>query len=243
MTKKIVLKNSLFFLSLLLVARCEGRDFSNLYQQSLRSSLTKNRDRKRLEDYVLSDHERVTYLGEVKIATRIADDTLPLRMYYQGDIVPCVHGSFKFPGSKKITTLHILVAHIKPPRKNTIDHLEVPKGTSYKLFTLSKEPVFGAPEKAKWKIEEEEKSDGLVIPENCLIVLLDPQHIDSLETAKWARGSKFVPLPSIVLKKDNNLQEALDRSMLAALDSDVFHERWEKKIKTDHKNSIVSREK
>ena len=237
-------KHRMFFLlfPFLILISCRGRNFGALYQQSVRSSLTLKRERKRLEDFVLSDKERVTYLGTIRISTRFADH-LPLRIYYRGDIVPCIDGSFKFSGSRNLSTIYIIVTRIKAPTHTTIDHLEVPPGIPYLLYTLKKEAVFGAPEKDRWTINKIESSEGVAIPQDSLIILLDPHYIETLEPTTWKREGKFIHLPTIVLKKDSSLKDESIKVMLAALDIDPFHKRLNKSINTDHKNSIISQEK
>lgn len=240
--KKRALLNYLFFiLSSLQFSNALSRNFGDLYQKSIQSSLTITKERRLLEEIILSNQEQATYLGTIQVSNRFADQ-IPLRMYYQGSIISCLNGAFKFTGSRTFSTLYIVATCIKTPTQTTIEHLEVPNGTPYLLYTLKKTSLPNDLEKEAWTISAIEGDDGLIIPQNSLILFIDPHFIEKLESASWEKSSKIIPLPTITLKQDNKLEDESVKIILAALDVDPFHRRPERSVNTDRKNSVISQE-
>jgi hypothetical protein len=155
------------------------------------------------------------------------------RVYFKGAIIPQEEGTFQFTGPKSPETFHIVIAHIKIPSSPAITQLEVPNGINYKHYFLQRKNDLNNLENYRWIIYETNGNKGFSIPENTLIVFLDPSYVDTLETTTWKKETNLIALPTITLTKDTLLEEASIKSVLAALDTDPFHRKLEEQSKTE----------
>lgn len=160
------------------------------------------------------------------------------RIYFKGAIVPQEEGTFQFTGQKNPETFHIIVAHIKTPNSPIITQLEVPDGIDYKHYLLQRKNDLNNTENFRWMISESFGNKGFSIPEDALIVFLDPAYVEKLETTSWKKENNIIVLPTIRLTKDPLLEEASIKSVLAALDTDPFHRKLKEQSRTEESTKM-----
>ncbi len=107
---------------------------------------------------------------------------------------------------------------------NTVKDLRLFADKSYKCYTFKKRGPFGG----MWVQREKNLGNKqFIIPENAIIVLVDPKYVDHLETWNLNLPNNFIKLPKIVLKKDvknKPTDRAAAKSLLTSLDAMMFHE-------------------
>lgn len=200
------------------------RDFKNLYKKSTQkafpcSSTSLSQDE---APYVITLKNPFEY-----------KKSFGWRMYYKGIKVTQHEGTFQFIGPKNPEEFHIVVAHIKTPDSPVIKELEVPCNVPYKYYHLKRKNDLNDTHNFRWIVYETSGNEGLSIPENALIIFLDPAYIKELFNTTWKKNSNLIILPTIGLTKDPLLEEASIKSVLAALDTDPFHRKLEKESKQE----------
>ena len=174
--------------------------------------------------------------------------TVPnVRMYYSGKIVSgkidksAKTISFSIPRYNQTQMRYSLVVTesiqfdtpkaLENPGSNIVEHMRIPRGNDYKLYTLlliprfSDDPSAQAQPKYHWRILPDQAL-GNQIPDDALIVLLDPNWIDTIE------GENSFELPIIKLKPNiveltgssENFYDKSAQLLLAAIDSDTIHD-------------------
>jgi|SRR5579872_971188 len=184
-------------------------------------------------------------LGSIQFPKNLK--TVPnVRIYYSGKIVSCKIDrsdksvSFNIPKyssnqmrySVVITeSVEFATAKSADNPSNIVEFMKVPEGKEYKLYTLLQVPNFsdevGAHTRPtyRWRILNDQARLNK-IPDDALIVLLDPSWVDSLE------GENTFELPTIKLKPNivelcGSSDDFYDKStklLLAAIDSDTMHD-------------------
>jgi hypothetical protein len=113
---------------------------------------------------------------------------------------------------------------------NIIEHMRIPSGNDYKLYTLLLVPRFSDDPAAQskpnyhWRILPDQ-AHGNKIPDDALILILDPKWIETVE------GENSFELPTIKLKPNvvelsgsaENFYDKSAQLLLAAIDSDTIH--------------------
>jgi hypothetical protein len=98
----------------------------------------------------------------------------------------------------------------------------------------------------QWSVEEEDtKKLPIKIPENALVLLLNPDHVDALQEVKTAENTSenVLNLPSIHIKPTVTEQELNATSiytLLAGLDSNAIHTSIDKKLKKERSTVVLS---
>jgi|SRR5579859_797241 len=196
---------------------------------------------------------KVTFLGSI-CTPQHCKSTIPYIAYYKGSKIEAPQGIFSIkerPDHQEfyfIFTLDpIYPESTTKEDANTIKHFKMPKSNNYLCFRMSKNPVYWnalfAPnfarkvgiEKAKdaWNIERlklNHLNDGTMIhlPEQTVIVLIDPTFIKDLEQESWDCEMNTIKMPKIVLKESlshNNLEDMHVNALFAACDIDPFHRK------------------
>ncbi len=177
-------------------------------------------------------------------------ETVPnLRIYHSGKIISgkvdnANHTvSFSIPKYSSsqiryslIITESIEFASPKPApgqeASNIIEYIKVPDGSEYKLYTLllvprfSDEPGKQAKPNYHWRILQDRTRLNNKIPDDAIIVILDPSWIDTV------RGESSIELPTINVKSNvvelsgsqQNFYDKFTQLLLAAIDSDTMHD-------------------
>ncbi|HJZ22974.1 MAG TPA: hypothetical protein VJ201_00815 [Candidatus Babeliales bacterium] len=93
-----------------------------------------------------------------------------------------------------------------------------------------------------WDIKKENLENN-VIPENSIILLIDPTLI-ALENVVWDILDNYIPLPKIVIKNSKNLKRIMTRLQFAKCTMNKFHEHT--KTSTDflkNQSNVTMRKK
>ncbi|MCF7799875.1 hypothetical protein K9L05_00345 [Candidatus Babeliales bacterium] len=151
------------------------------------------------------------------------------------------HGSFSFPGQKKRISEYcvIICKDFKQnfDSVNTIENLSVESKKPCLYYSFKKT---GTNEKGEEVWEKKHRTDletkKVVVPENCLIVQINPKYIADVEIWKINLPRNFIKLPKIILKNDIDetvFKKQSCKSLLYSLDKQVFHEKINEVKKID----------
>lgn len=221
-----------FFLNFSLISSLSAqRDFKSLYKKSTQKPISSSLNNHFYQDDIKKSHDS-HYVITLKNPFDYKK-SCGWRVYFNGTKVFQEEGTFQFKGPKDPEVFHIVVAQIKTPNSHVIKHLEVPEGVNYKHFYLQRKTDLNNPENYKWALYETDGNKGFTIPENSLIIFLDPSYINHLEKTVWKKDTNIIPLPTITFTKDPNLEKASVKSILAALDTDPFHKKIKEQSKTE----------
>lgn len=127
---------------------------------------------------------------------------------------------------------------------NTIENLTINSTKNYKFFSCKKS--FDQDENEIWTIKEKFLSlKQFNIPENTIILLINPKYVQKLETWKIQFLKGFSPVPKIILNEYISKKKFTKRSvksLLYSLDSQYFHEPISRETKEyeDNPNLKVS---
>lgn len=148
-----------------------------------------------------------------------------LTLYYKGALVPCKEGGYLFTDTEKKTRFEIVITDLNKPAANTIAHLEVPKGSPYTLYTLTRTPIEGSTESFEdtWIIEKKEGYGPYSIKEDALVIVMNPHCIESATAQPWSKEGISITLPTLTFKKEAQKDDRYNRSLLASLDFKSFH--------------------
>jgi|GEM_PF-4034244 len=224
---KIVVKAlmlSVFYTSVLLSE--QERDFAKLWEQSTARYKPKRLSRGPtiLKAKDLEVHENpISHV--FTIAPHSPKKNISWRVYHKGQILSDREGIFQFSADSNRTHFTLAIATIKPPQTSIISNLEVPKGIPFICYTLTKHQSISNKENFYWSIETTRGTNGLTITQDALVVILPPEHIETLHAQPWTKTSTIVMLPTLVLKNTKELPASSVKSMLAALDTDPLHSR------------------
>lgn len=155
------------------------------------------------------------------------------------------NGAYSFAENRKFQVFTIVITLLPPPTTNTPSSLTIPEGNTYSRFTLFKTATATKEGKKQeeWRVEKVTDDNGTDVPSDALLVILDPELIEDIKIHSWPKDSFTLKLPSFVMKKNlpkKAFASAYNRSILTALDWDVFHQReeWEEK---KHKQKQIAR--
>ncbi len=192
-----------------------------------------------------------TLVGSLLLPEKIAE-TPSFVAYYNGMRIDINNGTYQLPDPfAQEQLLHIIftLASVHPVSaneddSNTIAGLAFDVQAPYKSFAIRRNPRYHArahiapihtavpKDENPWLIAQTalgNKNNMRLIPENAVIILINPEYVTSLEPETWHdRHANMARLPRIVLKKDLESKMVLqmaDHSALAALDLDPFHRR------------------
>jgi hypothetical protein len=122
-------------------------------------------------------------------------------------------------------------------KSNTIKNLSIAKDATYRFFSFQKD--FWT---SRWEVQET-RLDDRAIPAHCLVVLLDPEYIDHVESWNAQLPAQVIKAPTIVLKNSvsrTELNQAAAQSLLSALEVTPFHEPVQERVKNAENNLKVS---
>ncbi len=168
----------------------------------------------------------ISYTGTVQFPWLTDLKKIPaLTLYYKGALVECKDGGYLFTDTEKKATFHLVITNLQKPVANTIEHVEVPKGSAYTSYTLTKKPVTASEDtfEETWDIEKKEGYGPYVLPKDALIIVMDPRCIAAITTTPWPKEGIIMKLPTITFKKDATHDANYNKSLLASLDLRPFH--------------------
>jgi hypothetical protein len=184
-----------------------------------------------------------------------------VRIYYSGKIIKTtpdheqkkIHFSLpkfgrQFRYSIVITPLLEFAKNTKADTPIMIDFMKLPNTQNYKMFTLLLMPKFQDPEDTDAKLEYawRVKDDWILnkdhkIPDDAIIICMDPQWIDHIG------GATEYELPTVYVKSNvvnicgssDNFYDQSAKILLAAMDSDAFHNASEEPYIKQKENCIM----
>ena len=165
------------------------------------------------------------------------------RFFYDGkETVNDNEGFFTFPIEENIDKFSIIICKdIKQNFDgiNTIENMTIRTDKPYLMYsfkrTLTNETVW------LQKGKDLEKR-GFIIPQNCLVAVINPKYIEDVKPWEIKLSNNFVKLPQIIIKseiKEKRIKREAAKSVLRSLDSIPFHERI-KTTKKDDKGIKIS---
>lgn len=209
--------------------------------------------------------KKVTELrGYLKILHN-EDELSQFRIYYNGmETINNSEGFFSFPltDSSRPTEFTLIISKQITPefeKTNTIKNLLIDTNKHYKAYSL-KTSSFGGFEWQEKKLAAEVQAmptmPGLlkapttnnkktpqltIIPQNSIVVLVDPKYVDHLEKWHIEFADNDVHLPQILLKahKEVKIDHAANKSLLYTLDTKIFHEKISQRTKPMEKGTII----
>lgn len=152
-------------------------------------------------------------------------------------------GLYSFPvESKDIKELNILICkklNTNFESINTVKNIQIKPGDNYRFFTLKK----AHPAIQDWNIAEEKISDkkNFIIPQNCLIFLMNPKYIDQIKNWNLKAPENMIKLPQIILKEgfdEKRVKRQADKSIIRAFDLNAFHENVIRETKKEPKPKV-----
>lgn len=221
MTKNLVIINLLFlssFTSLL------SRDFATLYQQSTLSPKQKRKALRPATDALELQEEQTVFILPVELFKKGPYHDA-LRAYYKGKKYTLHDGIFSFEAPKKTDEFELIIGHVTAPLELPFTGIVITTGKPYHRYSLKQQLDYNAVTHSRWHVEESTGIGPLTLPENTLVINLDPQYIKTIITEPWPHDHPSKLFPRLVI--DNTLtlnNDELVKSALSSLDSDPFYE-------------------
>ncbi|MFH1644578.1 MAG: hypothetical protein ABIA74_05385 [bacterium] len=185
---------------------------------------------KNIEIEVPTSPEKTILQGLIQVSSKI--NKLPeIKLLYSGNqTFVNQQGFYSFPiEDEDLNKVYILICNqinTSFDGINTIENLNIDPNKKYRFFSLKKIELQENKYRWEWKEKTLQKKD-FVIPQNCIIVLINPKYFEQLDEWKIHLLDKFIGLPKIVLN-ENITQDKLSRtgvkSHLYTLDNQYFHE-------------------
>jgi len=123
-------------------------------------------------------------------------------------------------------------------KTNTVKDVSITKDPHYRLLTYLYSSFGG-----QWVEDHTQKrEETFVIPEHCIVVLMDSTVLDKIDPWPLDFGAKTLKLPILNLKahaSTKTLERASARSLLKSLDSTSFYESIKEEIRKPAENPKV----
>ncbi len=199
-------------------------------------------------------------LGSIQFPKTLS--TIPqVRIYHSGKIIKCevdqinkmiTFGITQYSQSQIRYPLMItesiefaLSNKTKNDSNNTIQYIRVPHDQDYKFYTLLLVPQFNPNNVMPtyhWKIINDRIRFNNKIPDDAIIICIDPAWVDDLHT------DNGFALPTVTIKSDilsicgsyNKFMDKSAQMLLAAIDSDTMHSNTEQTIKLQENRLMIA---
>jgi len=166
--------------------------------------------------------------------------------------------SFTITVSLPYTEIYILItqrfsgqSHHTKNAQNIIEHLKLENEEPYICFrcrrTFYLSPQDAKQELSSWQIDQIQLDcngeNCIKIPDNTIIIIADPDWIESLSANEWDARSAVIKLPTIIFKSSLTQQELDDIAPLISLsmmDHRPFHKPTRKATKQAHPGLVIS---
>lgn len=172
-------------------------------------------------------------------------------------------GMFEIYDERDCAEFHILITeNLKLPHTPDIECLETSKNHPYKLFKLTRrtktreitspysidnctfKPIISLELVEYWEIAELDNNEpSIKIPDNTIILLMNPKFIIKLNSEIWHHDDAFIKLPHIIFDDaldEKTLQEVSTKMVFASLDLRCLHKKITKTTKSCAQNCIIS---
>ncbi len=171
-----------------------------------------------------------SYVGNFRFPGVLDEKTPSIPVYYKGAIISIQEAGYILTDSKKHSDFLIIISLLQAPTANTIAHFEVPLGQQYLLCALKRKPAQKVLSFSKadsfeetWEVNHKIEEGPFQIPEDSLVILMDPACVEKISCPVWSKEGNFVKLPTITFKKDAQNSPAFHRAHCASLDVKPFH--------------------
>ena len=156
--------------------------------------------------------------------------------------------SFKIEESKNCTQLSLLFAtKVVPfalkmaPNKydNKILGLKVPSNSDYALYELNKMAICkeGKDCSYSWEITQKKLPTDRSLPEKTIIILLNPEFVESIRSIRWKPEDNIALLPVIAITETQGINDKLQKAAitlrLASMDLNAIHAPIKTQTKKD----------
>lgn len=215
--------------------------------------------RSTLLDHVnFSNSQHITILGSVRCA--FPESLLGLPVLYKGGEYDLNRkGDFELYENQKPSSIFVIFTeYLEIPDENNIAHLKTSPNHPYLYYKLTKtikevvdtnrldliknRAMIEVTE--TWDIEKLDATEKMLeIPDNTVIIFLDPDLVDHLEEVVWSAATTGLRLPTVVLKdnvKEQVLADLAVRMKLAFLDFRFMHKKPYKAYMPCGNNHILS---
>ncbi|MCK4650701.1 hypothetical protein KAT08_00860 [Candidatus Babeliales bacterium] len=163
------------------------------------------------------------------------------RVFFNGrSIISDEEGFYSFPLDKKIDKVKFLICKNIDQNFdniNTIESLKVKIEKPYKYVSLK---LTGTNNNTWFQKEKNLKKKKFIIPQDCVIFLINPKYVDKIEKWDVKLEDNFIKLPQIVLKDsfgEKKIKREAAKSLLRTLDANLFHKN-EEVVKKEEKSNI-----
>ena len=136
---------------------------------------------------------------------------------------------FEIQEEKECNQLGILfTTQVKPVGHGKKIHgLAVPKGIGYTYYHVWRAQGDYAWRFNHWITQVKTLASDRMIPENCIIILLNPEFVQTVEKGSWSQQSNVVQLPTVVIKSADDINTTIHKAAatlsLAAMDLNAIH--------------------
>ena len=180
---------------------------------------------------ISSNHSKTfSYVGSFRFPGVLDEKTPPVPVYYKGAIISIQEAGYILTDSKKHSEFLIVVSLLQAPTTNTIALFEVPLGQQYLLCSLKRKDAQKTLSFSKttsfeetWEIAHKIEEGPFNVPEDSLVVLMEPTCVEKISCPVWSKEGNFVKLPTLTFKKDAQNSSAFNRAYCASLDVKPFH--------------------
>lgn len=188
-------------------------------------------------EVINSSLKTISYIGSFKFPGHTSEHPLPnIPVYYKGNRITTQEGPYEkreyvITDSKKLTELSIIVtSKLKAPTTNTIAQFEMPQDAHYTHYSLTRTSIVKDGEETfdeTWNIQTHTGTGTVAVPNESLVILVDPSCIQTIQTVIWQKEGISLKLPTIIFKNDLQKATGYARSLLANLDVVPFHKKNE----------------
>jgi hypothetical protein len=214
---------------------------------------------------------QVCFYGTIQFPSK-TENPPPLTLLFKGTEFALIldkdskiskRGMFEIYEDRDCSEFHILITeNLKLPNTLDIEYLETSNSHPYKLYKLTRkaktreivnsvgseqlgtQPTVSLELIEYWDIEDLDCNEPTIkIPDNTIILLMNPQFIIRLITETWHPNDAFVKLPRILFDDsvdEKALQEVSTKMVFAAIDLRCLHKRMTKTTKACAQNRIIS---
>lgn len=196
----------------------------------------------------------VPFMGKIVLPTSIQEE---ICVFHKGKTITldmqrdenCATYLFSFLESKSTNVFYVLIASelsfSTEPNTNTLKYLQVLPGMNYRFYKLQGKRFynnFRQLESYGWDIEEKDLPEHGIIPDETLIIMMDPDLLEDLESKRWDIETNTRVLPDFIVSSQyspEQISKMLARSRFASLDLQSLHKNKSKAVKQRYRRAVA----
>lgn len=166
------------------------------------------------------------------------------RVFFNGrSIISDEEGFYSFPLDAQTNHAKLLICKDIDQNfdnVNTIESLHLKIEKPYHYFSLK---LTGTDYNIWQQKEKSLEKKNFIIPQNCVIVLINPKYVEKVKKWEVRLEDNFIKLPQIVLKEsfdEKRVKREAAKSLLRTLDANLFHQNEEVAQKSEKMNIKIS---